>query len=55
MVSDYSEHLYERIELYCPFIVLLNVSNLQDVLLEVELKQLFPLECFALLDPGLIC
>lgn len=42
MVSDDSEHLYERIELYCPFIVLLNVSNLPDVLLEVELKQLFP-------------
>ena len=54
MVSDDSENLYERIKLYCPFIVLLNVSNLQDVLLEVELKQLFPLECFPLLNPGLI-
>ena len=54
MMSNDSENLDERIELYCALIILCNVSNLYDVLLEVELKELIPFEGLALLDPGLI-
>ena len=54
MMSNDSENLDERIELYCALIILCNVSDLKDVLLEIELKELIPFEGLTLLDPGLI-